>query len=321
MKLLLAALLILMSANSFAYSSNLKHAECTCATELQDKLEKDAYDMNELYRRLYNSFVKIDNDAEFLEGTNKENAVILIHGFIASPFEVRSVAKALNDIGYTVYMPLLHGFGGYGEVANKGKLSIWREQIKSAVKDLSGCYKKISIGGISLGAALATDYVLNSHDPKITSLVLLSPYYDISQSVAKLIIGPLSSITDSSYLSTLFTVSQSDDLVEILKNNKFYSDIMPFMTLQELFKFSDELKATESIAKSSLPVFLAYSEFDTTINLETADSLPRKHFKSINLFKLPKELKVPHQITYESSNPKFDQMASKIIRFIGNSNY
>ncbi len=317
----MALLFILVSTNSYAYSKRLKNTtECTCVTELQDSLDDKARDFNDDYKRNFNSFVKLDNDAEFLEGTHKNEAIILVHGFIASPFEVRSVAQALNDIGYSVYMPLLYGFGAYGEVANHGKLAIWKDQIKSAVKSLSGCYKKITLGGMSLGAALATDYVLTTKDPRITSLVLMSPYYDISQSVAKTLVGPLSAMKESVGLGTMFTLSHSDDLVEILKNNKYYSDIMPFMTLQELFKFSDELLAKKVTAKSNVPVFLAYSEFDTTINLETAVNLPMKHFNNVNVYKLSKDLKVPHQINFESSNPKFDDMARKIIRFVGRSN-
>lgn len=316
----MALLFILATTNVYAYSKRLKHNDCTCVTDLQNTLEDNARDFNNEYKRNFNSFVKIDNDAEFLEGTNREEAIILIHGFIASPFEVRSIAKSLNDIGYSVYMPLLYGFGAYGDVANQGKLDIWQKQIKSSVQSLSGCFKKITLGGISLGAALATDYVLTTKDPKIASLVLMSPYYDISQSVAKTLVGPLSTIKESVDLSTLHTISRSDDLIEILKNNKYYSDIMPFMTLQELFKFSNELLVKSSAVKSNVPVFLAYSESDTTINLETAANLPKKHFKKINLYKLPKSLKVPHQIAFESSNPKFDEMARKIIRFIGNSN-
>lgn len=311
---------LLFSSTSFAYSSRLKHNDCTCVTTLQNDLDEQTRAFNAEYKRKFNTFVKIDNDAEFLEGTSKDEAIILIHGFIASPFEVRALAKSLNEIGYSVYMPLLYGFGAYGEVANQGKLAIWKEQIKSSVKELSHCFKKITLGGISLGAALATDYVLTTKDPKISSLILMSPYYDISQSAAKLVVGPLSTITESAKLSTLHTLSRSDDLTEILKNSRYYSDIMPLITLQELFKFSDELKSRISTIKSRLPVFLAFSEFDTTINLETALELPKNHFSTINLYKIRKELKVPHQIAYESSNPQFDDMARKIIRFVGKSN-
>ncbi|MBC7540526.1 MAG: alpha/beta fold hydrolase [Bacteriovorax sp.] len=318
--LFLIFLSFILSLNSFAYSKRLKHSECNCVTELQNQLEDESRSFASNYRYKSNSFVKINNDAEMLEGSNKEEAIILIHGFMASPFEVRSIAKVLNDSGYTVYMPLLYGFGGYGEIANQGKVSIWREQIKTSVNKLSRCYKRISLGGISLGAALATDYVLTTHDPKISSLVLMSPYFDISQSVAKLLVGPLSFFKDSVSLSTLFTISRSDDLVEILKNNNFYSDIMPFLTLQELFKLSNELKAKTSTVKSNIPVFLAVSEFDSTIDLSIAESLPANHFNKINLYKIPKYLKVPHQITYESSNSKFDDMTSKIVRFVNRSN-
>ena len=243
-----------------------------------------------------------------------------MHGFIASPFEVRAIAKQLNDIGYSVYMPLLYGFGAYGEVANHGKLDIWKQQIKSSVKSLSECYKKITLGGMSLGAALVTDYVLTTKDPKISSLILMSPYFDVSNSVAKILVGPLSTIKESTSLSTLFTLSRSDDLTEILKNSNYYSDIMPFTTLQEVFKFSDEFKNRTKSTLNNVPVFLAYSEFDTTISLEAAMNIPKNHFKTVNVYKLPLHLKVPHQIGFESSNPKFDNMVSKMARFISHNN-
>lgn len=320
MKTLLALLFIMMSANSFAYSSRLPHTRCSCVTELQKSLEDQAFDMNMEYKRKFNSFVKLDNDAEFLEGTNKEEAIVLIHGFIASPFEVRSVAKQLNEVGYTVYMPLLYGFGAYGEVANEGKLPIWKNQIRAAVKDLSTCFKKITIGGLSLGAALATDYVLTAKDPKITSLVIMAPYFDVAQPMTKSFVSPLSMVTESTSLSLLYTMSRSDDLIEILKNKQYYSEVMPYMTLQELFKFSAEYNVRETLVKSKVPVFLVYSDFDTTINLEKAESVPKKHFKTVNVYKLPKSLKVPHQITFAEANPKFDEMVKKIRFFILKSN-
>ena len=320
MKTLLILLFTLISFNGHAYSKRLKTYSCNCVTELQNSLDESAHKFNIEYKLKYNSSVKLDNDAEFLEGSRKDEAIILVHGFIASPFEVRAIAKTLNDIGYSVYMPLLYGFGAYGEVANQGKLEIWKNQIKTAVRSLSNCYKKITLGGMSLGAALVTDYALTTKDPKISSLVLMSPYFDISQSVAKILVGPLSTVKESASLSTLFTLSRSDDLTEIINNRKYYSDIMPFITLQEVFKISDELKGRPKGMLNNIPVFLAYSEFDTTISLETAIDLPKNQFKSVSIYKLSKDLKVPHQIGFESSNPKFDEMTTKIARFIGKSN-
>ncbi len=293
---------------------------CTCASEFQIKNNVENSKLSANYQFQSKAYLKIDNDAEFLEGTNKEEVVVLIHGFIASPFEVRAIARQLNDHGYSVYMPLLYGFGANGETANKGKLHIWRKQIKTVVQELSRCFKKVTLGGMSLGAALATDYYLTTKDKNISSLVLMSPYFDISQSVAKLLVGPLSTIKESVSLSMLYALSRSDDLVEILKNSRYYSDIMPFKTLQELFQLSDDLKAKKTFNKLDIPVFVAYSEFDTTIDLAQAKSLPKEHFKNVNEFVLKEELNVPHQIAFESSNPKFKEMATKIRKFIWFSN-
>ncbi len=301
--------------------SNNKAYSCTCLTSLQEELERDRYDMSVEYRQKFYSTIKFDNESEFLEGTIQDQVVILIHGFMASPFEVKEVATHLNNMGYSVYMPLLYGFGGTGQTANYGKLAIWREQIKSSVKKLSQCYKKISIGGISLGGALATDYVLNNKSDNVTSLILLSPYFDISQDVAKMLIGPLLSVKDSFDLSTLFSMSRSSDLTEVIKYKPFYSEIMPFHTLKEIFTLSEELKNKVPATLKSFPVFVATSEADVTISLSAAVDLPKKHFSDITYFSIGKDFKVPHQITYESVNPKFKDMARKIVSIIRKGSY
>jgi esterase/lipase len=313
MKVLLA-LSLLISLNLFAETK--ADRDCSCIGDIQDKIDQDNETMSQAYKFGTGTYLKYDNRAQILPGKITDQAIILIHGFIASPFEVKEAAEYLNNMGYTVYMPLLYGFGAEGTVANKGKLKYWREQIKESVKRLSKCYSKISLGGISLGGALATDYVLTTHDKNISNLVLLSPYYDISQSVARLLVGPLTTLKESVDLTTLYSLSHSDDLTEILKNSEFYSNIMPLVTLTELFKLSNELKEKTSSQKLNVPVFVAYSEFDTTIDLGLAQSLPSKHFEKVKYYKLAKDLKVPHQITYAESNPKFKQMMRNISMFI-----
>ena len=311
-KVVISFIFILAFTNVLASSSK----SCNCLTALTQEIQDQNSEINRLYKFKHNSFVKLGNDAEFLEGSNNDNVVILIHGFIASPFEVRELAESLNRDGHSVYMPLLYGFGAYGDMANEGKLSKWREQIREAVQLMSRCFKSVSLGGMSLGAALATDYYLTTKDSRITSLVLLSPYFDISQSIAKLLVGPLSSVKESVSLETLHSLSRSSDLVEILKNKKYYSNIMPFITLQEVFKLSEELNTMQSENLSKVPVLVVSSEYDMTINLEKVKTLPKRHFKNVSHFNMKADLKVPHQILFQSSNPVFESMARKIRNFI-----
>jgi esterase/lipase len=307
--------LILISMSIYSEVEKKELLNCSCADEI--KLNLESIRQNTLVQyRTKNSFVKLDNDSEFLEGTSKNDVIILIHGFIASPFEVRSIAYELNRAGYSVYMPLLEGFGAYGSMANNGKLINWRNQIKATVNELSRCYSNITLGGISLGAALATDYALSTEGKNISGLVLYSPYFEISQSVAEFLIGPLSAIKSSLDITTLYSIYKSSDLVEIVKNKDYYSDIMPFITLQEVFKLGKEIQNIKLQNKSNIPVFVAYSQYDETINLELAHSIPFKYFNTVTEYVIDKKYKVPHQITYESSNSKFSQLLFKTQMFL-----
>lgn len=323
MKTLLMTLVVLLITQNIGFSKivSLNHSECNCITELQNELENDSYDMSLSYRQKFDSSIKLNNEALFLEGQLKEQVVILIHGFMASPFEVKEVATRLNSLGYSVYMPLLYGFGGNGQAANAGKLSLWREQIQSTVKKLSRCYKKISIGGISLGGALALDYVVNNKSENISSLILLSPYFDVSQSIAKSLIDPLLILKKSVDLSTLYSLSRSSDLTEVIKNQSFYSDIMPFFALKEIFALSEELKYKKSIRKKSMPVLVVISEYDMTINLASAVETPQKHFSDISYFTIGKKFQVPHQISYSAVNPNFKEMNRKIVSIVRKGQY
>lgn len=306
--------LILISSSTYA---GIRKNSCTCLDSIEEHVNESNELMAQQYKFLHNSYLKYESRSLLLKGTIPDKAIILVHGFIASPFEVKEVGEYFNNMGYTVYMPLLYGFGSEGSIANKGKLEMWRKQVKESVNLMSTCFSQITLGGISLGGALTTDYVLNNNNAKIKNVVLLSPYYDISQSVARLLVGPISSLKESVDLSTLFSLSKSDDLVEILKNSNFYSNIMPLVTLNELFKLSDELKNLKN-KKLKMPAFVAYSEFDTTIDLNLVQKLPRDYFEQVKMFGIRKDLKVPHQITYENSNPRFYEMLRSLSLFISN---
>ena len=327
-KFIILILVSFISLKANAYSHRrAKNLSCDCAYTLQEQLEQERVSFAQNYENKLLSYVKLDNDSEFYEGTSTDEVVLLIHGFMASPFEVRSIGKRLNEIGYNVYMPLLYGFGSTGGIANNGNVEAWRNQVRHSVEMLSHCYKKISIGGISLGGALATDFVLNEYLPhqkesnyKITSLILLSPYYDISQSVAKTLVGPISDYKETVDLSTLWMVSHSSDLPQIINHAGYYNSEMPLKTLNELFSLSNQLQAIGSNIKSDIPVQLSISESDTTINLALAESFTKQHFSKVNSFKIEKDFKVPHQIAYENANPLFEQMLRQIIHTINHGN-
>ncbi len=315
-KIKIFIILFLAIFSTISYSRNSENS-CRCVDTIEDKVFENNIKTDREYAFKANSYLKSNNDSIILKGTIKEKAIILVHGFIASPYEVKQIGQYLNNLGYTVYMPLLNGFGGQVEVANLAKLSTWRKELAQSVELMSKCYSKITLGGISLGAALSMDYVLRNKDSRISNLILLSPYFDISESAARLVIGPISTFKNSIDIETLYTLSSSPDLEIIRSKTNYYNEQMPLITLSQLFQLSDEIKNFPNGIKLKIPTLVVLSQFDTTINLNLAASIPQKHFEKVQTIEIEKKLKVPHQLSYEKINPLFLKMMFKISTMIG----
>jgi esterase/lipase/1-acyl-sn-glycerol-3-phosphate acyltransferase len=81
--------------------------------------------------------------------------VLLVHGYLAAPEEVRPLAKYLHQQGYTVFAPRLRGHGtSPGDLA----LRTWEEWLQSVERGymiLANSAKDVVLGGFSMGAGLA----------------------------------------------------------------------------------------------------------------------------------------------------------------------
>ncbi len=91
--------------------------------------------------------------------------VLLIHGFMAVPAEMRELAEMLHAKGYTVYAPRLPG---HGTSPNDLKLRSWQEwsqAIKRGHDILKECHDRVVVAGFSTGAGLALrEAIQHPHD-------------------------------------------------------------------------------------------------------------------------------------------------------------
>ncbi|MEX2053947.1 MAG: alpha/beta fold hydrolase [Candidatus Colwellbacteria bacterium] len=95
----------------------------------------------------------------FLPG-NKKTGVLLFHGWTSSPQEFNpdytpSTAKYLNELGYTVYVPLRLGHGTTPEDFSKLRWEDWLEDAKDHYRLFSNECEGVVVGGMSMGASLA----------------------------------------------------------------------------------------------------------------------------------------------------------------------
>lgn len=127
-------------------------------------------------RSIYRDELAFVNKAFCFPGTNGR-AVLLIHGWTTTPYELRRLGKYLNEKGYTVFAPLLTGHGKAPKDLENVVWEKWMEDVEMAYSELRGKYDRIYAVGTSLGASLVS--VLAGKKPEISGIVLLAMPYAV----------------------------------------------------------------------------------------------------------------------------------------------
>ncbi len=92
-----------------------------------------------------------------LRGASKDMGVVLIHGYMAAPAEVRELAEYLARRGLWVYCPRLKGHGTAPDDLALRSHKDWIESVDAGYAVMSSLCRQVVAGGFSTGAALALD--------------------------------------------------------------------------------------------------------------------------------------------------------------------
>ncbi|MFZ3104205.1 MAG: alpha/beta fold hydrolase [Smithella sp.] len=95
-----------------------------------------------------------------LRSPGSDTGVLLIHGLMAAPEEVKEWAQFLHEKGLTVYVPRLSGHGTSSRDLSHRNYHDWLNSVDSGHAILKKCCKKILIAGFSTGAGLALQSVI-----------------------------------------------------------------------------------------------------------------------------------------------------------------
>jgi esterase/lipase len=99
----------------------------------------------------------------FLPG-GAQRGVLLVHGLMAAPEEVREWAESLNRQGLTVYAPRLAGHGTSAADLAARTAEEWMASVERGRRILACCCREIVIAGFSTGGALALASVIRRPD-------------------------------------------------------------------------------------------------------------------------------------------------------------
>ncbi len=104
-----------------------------------------------------NEPILTNGDAATVETNGKyEVGIILLHGLTGMPSELRPVARHLTKLGYLVECPLLPGHGAGHQELLDSNWKQWVQCAREAIASMAKRTPKVFIGGLSMGALIAT---------------------------------------------------------------------------------------------------------------------------------------------------------------------
>ncbi len=92
-----------------------------------------------------------------IKGRSRKMGVVLLHGYMAAPPEVRELADYLGRKGYWVYAPRVRGHGTSPDDLATRTYQDWVASIDEAYTIANSSCKRVVVGGFSTGAGLALD--------------------------------------------------------------------------------------------------------------------------------------------------------------------
>ena len=262
-----------------------------------------------------------------MEHSNSGKAIVLVHGLTDSPHFMGAIGEFFHkNLGYNVYMPLLHCHGlkdpqGMEDV----ELEEWKANVGFAIKSASARCGLISIGGLSTGGTLS--FYMAATSSKINgNLYLFSAALDLAGKRFQLI-GDIKERLLLTPLADLF-----DSKKPLIGDNPYRYDRMDMDGARELARL---IKETDSIIdeydeKSPFPrnVFAAHSECDTTANISGIEDLKKVSIpERFEFFRIKEKYRVSHASlvlkdpivkdgeTLEKENPEFQHMMDAIAVF------
>jgi len=104
-----------------------------------------------------------------------KHGVLLVHGLMAAPEEVREWAEFIYSLGYTVYAVRMAGHGTSAIDLARREASEWVASVDRGHEILKSCCEHISIAGFSTGASVALYQVIKKPKAFDTLICISAP--------------------------------------------------------------------------------------------------------------------------------------------------
>jgi carboxylesterase len=143
---------------------------------LRHVVKKHPLDVPDEMRSRYERDINLINRPFHLKGTS-DTCVVLAHGWTSTPYEMRVLGEQLNHEGFGVDAPLLTGHGVQPELLENIPWQQWVTDIEKAYLRVKKQYKKVYVGGMSMGGNLALHVAAENKD--VDGVILMSTPYSM----------------------------------------------------------------------------------------------------------------------------------------------
>lgn len=197
-----------------------------------------------------------------IRGKSRQTGIVLVHGYMAAPLEVRALAEYLGDQGYWVYVPRLKGHGTAPEdLAGRGHME-WVESVEEGYVIMADLCRKIVVGGFSAGAGLALD--LCTRVDNIAGVFAVSPPFKLHDFSARFV--PAVNLWNR-LMKRINVASARKEFVENRPENPHINySRNPLSGLMELERLMDQLG--DKLSGIAIPALIVQSYADPVVHYE-----------------------------------------------------
>lgn len=242
----------------------------------------------------------VNKQAEPFYYLGNEIKCLLLHGFTASPSEMKPLGEYLNQQGFSVKAPLLPGHGTTPDHLNQTSWKDWLEAVEEEAQALMAEEGPVVVIGLSMGALLALE--LGARVKGLAGVVSIN---------APLIMR--NHMTGWAPLLKLFREyvpkKIGDEYRDLEARGRYAYDCLPvkaFINLKHLAK-----DVVTRLKEIEIPTMVVQSGRDETVDPSSAKMLYRSLHTEHEILWLPES----HHIA--TMGPEHDILERGILEFIG----
>ncbi|WP_417793193.1 alpha/beta fold hydrolase [Terasakiella pusilla] len=196
---------------------------------------------------------------------NKQLSVLLVHGLLASPAEMKALGEEVASLGYTVYGPRLEGHGTSPcDLREKGWKD-WMRSVERGYNILSNISDHVLVVGFSTGGALTLRFAAERPE-KLAAICAVSTPLKFANPNLKFV--PL--LHHANRLTKW--IPQKDGILPYIVNESEHPDInykhIPVRALQELRLLVADME--DNLQRINAPSLLIQGDKETVVKPDSA---------------------------------------------------